>query len=386
MSNSEEKLRQRAIELYENNVPIQEILTTLKKSKSWFYKWLKRYRQRGHDWFKEDSRAPKTKSRKTSLEMENLVLTTRKQLENQAFHQYGPQAIFYELSAQGINPPPVWAIARILRRNGMVKKQFKKTYQSKGRAYPYAGFSLCHQMDYIGPRYLEGGQSYFCHTVIFEDAHLAQVIIQDNFLAQSTCGNLINFWKVAGIPDFLQMDNSISFWGSLRMPNALGKVIRLCLSLGVTPVFIPVKEPWRNGIVEHFNKTFQSAVLTKKYKNIEELKKSASTFCDIHNQTHHYSSQNGMTPMEAMKKYGHPWHILPEDYQMPQGEIEIEEGQIYIIRFIRSDLKFNLFGLSFPVPEELMYHYVMGVILTAEHKLKIFKEQNFITEFPFKIL
>ena len=71
---------------------------------------------------------------------------------------------------------------------------------------------------------------------------------------------------------------------------------------------------------------------------------------------------------------------------MPEGEIEIEEGQIFIIRFIRSDLKFNLFGLSFPVPEELMYHYVMGVILTAEHKLKIFKEQHCITEFPFKIL
>ncbi len=57
------------------------------------------------------------------------------------------------------------------------------------------------------------------------------------------------------------------------MPNAFGKVIRLCLSLGVTPVFIPVKEPRRNGIVEHFNKTFQSAVLKKKYKNIEGLKK-----------------------------------------------------------------------------------------------------------------
>ncbi len=86
-----------------------------------------------------------------------------------------------------------------------------------------------------------------------------------------------------------------------------------------------------------------------------------------------------------MKKYGHPWHIL-EDYQMPQGEVEIEEGQIYIICFIRSDLKFNLFGVSFPVPEKLMYHFVMEVILTAEHKLKIFKEQNFITEFSCKIL
>ena len=75
MSNSEEKLRQRTIELYENNVPIPEILTALKKSKSWLYKWIKRYRQRDNDWFKEDSKAPKTKSRKTSLKIGNFQRT-----------------------------------------------------------------------------------------------------------------------------------------------------------------------------------------------------------------------------------------------------------------------------------------------------------------------
>ena len=49
----------------------------------------------------------------------------------------------------------------------------------------------------------------------------------------------------------------------------------------------------------------------------------------------------------------------------------------------RSDLKFNIFGLSFILPEETQYEYIKEVILTSEHKLKIFKEQKLITEFKF---
>ncbi|MGH2745124.1 MAG: hypothetical protein ACRDN8_22060, partial [Thermoleophilaceae bacterium] len=36
----------------------------------------------------------------------------------------------------------------------------------------------------------------------------------------------------------------------------LGEVVRLCLHQGATPVFIPQGEPWRNGVVEHYNDTF----------------------------------------------------------------------------------------------------------------------------------
>ncbi len=387
MSEEKEAIRRKAIELYEKQVPVPTILEQLKKSKSWFYKWLNRYRTRDNQWYKEDSKAPKKRSKKTSLEIESLIVETRKKLENQPYHQYGPQAIFYELKAQGIDaPPPVWAIARILKRHEMVRNKRKRTYQPKGRAYPYSDFILCQQMDYIGPRYLKGGQSYYTHTIICQDTHFAQATVQENFTSDSTCQNLLCFWKKAGIPDFLQMDNSISFWGSLRKPTALGKVIRLCLLHRVTPIFIPVREPWRNGVIEHFNRTFQSAVLSRNYDNISELKQSANEFCEIHNRTHHYSSQKGMTPLERMKFFGYPLMNLSNEYKMPNHDLELEEGEIYVIRFIRSDLKFRLFGLSFKLPEEAQYAYVMGVILTAEHKLKIFKEQKCITEFPFKLI
>ena len=62
---------------------------------------------------------------------------------------------------------------------------------------------------------------------------------------------------------------------------------------------------------------------------------------------------------------------------------EVDTGEIHVIRFIRSDLNFNLFNLTFKLPENTMYEYVLGVIITDEHRLIIFKDQNYVTEFQF---
>lgn len=63
-------------------------------------------------------------------------------------------------------------------------------------------------------------------------------------------------WQRLGIPQFLQVDNELSFRGSNRYPHSFGLLIRLCLYLQVEIVFIPPGEPWRNGIVERFNDVY----------------------------------------------------------------------------------------------------------------------------------
>ena len=176
------------------------------------------------------------------------------------------------------------------------------------------------------------------------------------------------------------MDNDLSFWGSLNKPTALGKVTRLCLLNKVTPVFIPVKEPWRNGIIEHFNHTMQGAVLNSgKFENLLQIQQAADYFCQIHNQSHYYSSQGGLTPEQCRKKYNYPLVLLPDEYTLPNN-LHLCEGEIHVIRFIRSDLKFNIFGLWFILPEDTQHEYVLGVITTHEHTLKIFKEREYINK------
>ncbi|MBW2662523.1 MAG: hypothetical protein JRD93_11170 [Deltaproteobacteria bacterium] len=50
----EEKIRKKAIQRYIS----ETIYTDLKRSKKWFFKWLKRYQTGQDDWHKDQSRAP----------------------------------------------------------------------------------------------------------------------------------------------------------------------------------------------------------------------------------------------------------------------------------------------------------------------------------------
>ncbi len=382
--NNEQK-RIKAVELWKNKFKISKICKSLKCSRAWFYKWLNRYTNNEPIWYQEQSRRPKTTQKRIDKTVEYLVIETRKELMITPYMQYGPQAIYYSLEMRGIAPPPVWSIARILNQNKITRRKKTDTYIPKGKKYPYE-YVLSHQMDFVGPRYLHSKTRFYFHNLICCDTHWAQVSTFESQDSINVCNGLIRFWKVAGVPDYLQMDNDLSFWGSLNKPNALGKVIRLCLLHKVIPVFIPVREPWRNGVIEHFNNKMQSAVLNSdRFENIEQVRKAADHFCQVHNQHHYYSSQEGMTPEQRRTHLHYPTITLKEDYSFPQGRLPLSDGQIHVIRFVRSDLKFNMFGLSFALPEEAIYEYIKGVIVTEEHLLKIFKEQKLIAEYDFTL-
>lgn len=379
---SQEALRQKAIKLYTEDWTVSDICSTLGCSKSWFYKWLNRYKTEGDTWFKDQSKAPHHIPHKLDPAMEHLIIQTRKDLVASPYAQYGPQAIYYTLARQGHTPPPIWTIARTLKRQGLVEPKNNRRYISTGKVYPYS-YCLCHQMDFVGPRYLSCKTRYYFHSLIGCDTHWCQTSVVEQRRASSVCECLIRFWKVAGVPDFLQMDNALCFWGSLRNPKAVGRVIRLCLLHGVTPVFIPQSEPWRNGVVECFNDTMQKNLLREHHSSVEHLQTAAAHFDQVHNATHHYSSQNGMTPRQAFHKLRYPLQRLDESYSLPQGKLPLERGEIHLLRFIRSDRKFNVYGLSFTVPKKVVHEYVKGVILTNEHRLVIFQDTEFIMDFPF---
>ncbi len=54
----EEELRKKAIQRYLERGSPKSIYTDLKRSKEWFFKWLKRYQTGDKDWYKDRSKAP----------------------------------------------------------------------------------------------------------------------------------------------------------------------------------------------------------------------------------------------------------------------------------------------------------------------------------------
>lgn len=118
----EQELRKQAIHRYQNNEKPKVIYTDLNRSKYWFFKWLKRYQSGDPDWYKERSRAPKTRTTALSEIDKQRIISVRERLESQKFAQTGASAIKWELSKSGFSFPSDRTISRVLKREGLVKK------------------------------------------------------------------------------------------------------------------------------------------------------------------------------------------------------------------------------------------------------------------------
>jgi hypothetical protein len=70
--------------------------------------------------------------------------------------------------------------------------------------------------------------------------------------ATATCQHLLHTWQQVGVPDVAQFDNESAFSGGTH-PWGLGRVVRLCLSMGIDVVFIPLGEADDHSPVETFN-------------------------------------------------------------------------------------------------------------------------------------
>ncbi|MDR4498903.1 MAG: transposase [Candidatus Scalindua sp.] len=90
---------------------------------------------------------------------------------------------------------------------------------------------------------------------------------------------LINDWKAFGLPRFLQLDNEASFREACIILRPLVNYLDSALNFGIDIVFIPFKEPWRNGYIENFNKRFNELLWqSKRFKDLKELRVESKKF------------------------------------------------------------------------------------------------------------
>lgn len=120
----EQEIRKMAIKRYLDGESPKSIYTDLKRSRNWFFKWLNRYKTGDPDWYKDQSRAPKTRPKQTGEIDRQRIIEVRHHLESQKFAQTGPSAIKWELKKSGHQLPSDSTIKRVLKQEGLVKKNF----------------------------------------------------------------------------------------------------------------------------------------------------------------------------------------------------------------------------------------------------------------------
>ena len=357
MEGSEVALRREAVRRRLGGESAEAIARDMGRSRQWVAKWAGRYDPHDPDWANGRSRAPKRVARRTAADVEAQVLQVRARLEANPWAQVGAPAIAWELDKLGARAVPARTIERILTRAGATRRERPRRRLAKGVPYPVpvcerAGDLV--QVDLIGPRHLDGGARFHPLTQIDVCSHHAGIEIVSDRVDQRVLAALGRLWGRHGLPRRIQFDNG----GPFTAPTGVGELVRVCLHQGATPVFIPPREPWRNGTIEHFNDTFDRRFFRhERFTGLEQLADRALGFERFHNAQHRYRATSGRAPDQTTRAC--PPAPLAAD-QIPAGWPK--HGRIEFIRFIRSDHKLRLLGRTIALPDGTAYQYVTATL------------------------
>ncbi len=366
----------------------EEICYSLGRSRSWLYKWVARQTPDDPAWFEDQSRRPLSSPYRTPAEIEKIVEMIRLNLYNKGLF-CGNQAIQWEMGDMEVQPiPSLSTIGRILRRRELTHRRTGK-YTPKGKKYPELPAlspNQTHQVDMVGPCYLTGPIRFYSLHAIDTAINRCGIEPMPSRAAQSVLDVVYAVWLRMGIPENLQVDNEMAFFGSPAHPRGMGPLIRLCLRYGVNLWFIPPSEPWWNGVVEKFNDHYQQKFLAKvTMSSMTQLGQESLAFEHRHNSTYRYSKIRGKTPLKALASMEKKL-IFPSKGNAPRYPLDKpEEGCYHLVRFIRSDCRLSIFGEMFSAPPETQYEYVVATVDVKEQKLKLFLDTIQVEEYKYQL-
>ena len=348
--------RVRAIQRYWRGESVTAIARSMGYSPRWIYKWILRHREEeGIPWAQDRSKRPCSSPRRVSDDMVEAIKLVRLSLYNQGLF-CGAQAIAWELETLGLESIPSLAtINRILSRHELTHRR-TGPYESKGRKYPKLSAQTVnevHQMDFVGPCYLKGPiRFYSLNSVDLATGRCAISPVLSK-AGQNTLNAIWSSWCRLGIPQHLQVDNELVFYGSRQYPRGMGILIRLCLLHDVEPWFIPMDEPWRNGVIEKFNDHYQSGFLHRAViRGEKDLSQQSLVFEHKHNTRYRYSKLKGQTPQSVLQKLNAKLRF-PKSLEAPCHPLpKPKKGRYHLVRFIRTDRLLDVFGQRYTLPPE----------------------------------
>lgn len=382
------KQRAFAVQRYLAGESPESICASLGRTKRWLYKWVSRHNPDDPTWFEDQSRRPLSSPHRTPAEIEKIVEMVRLNLYNKGLF-CGHQVIQWEMADMNVWPlPSLSTIGRILRRRELTHGRTGR-YTPKGKKYPELPTHLpnqTHQVDLVGPCYLSGPIRFYGLNAIDAAINRCGIEPMPSKAAQSILDAVYAVWLRMGIPQNLQVDNEMAFYGSPTHPRGMGPLIRLCLHYGVHLWFIPPFELWRNGIVEKFNDHYRQKFLNKvAMSSLSQLREESLAFEQRHNSSYRYSKIKGRTPLEALAGMQKKW-VFPSKSDAPRHPLEKpQEGCYHLVRFIRSNCRLSIFGEMFSAPPESQYEYVVATIDVKEQKLKLYLDTIQIEEYDYRL-
>jgi hypothetical protein len=174
--------------------------------------------------------------------------------------------------------------------------------------------------------------------------------------AKATVKSLSKHWQKVGLPQYAQFDNDTRFQGAHHHKDSISRVMRLCLGLGVIPVFAPPREKGFQASIESYNGKWKSKVWARfEHPDIGGLIDRSNRYVTAYrNRIAHR-----IADAPARKVFPEGWELNLQTH--PRGQIiyirrTSEKGTVYIL------------GHTFMVDEHWLHRLVRSEVdLDAGH-------------------
>jgi transposase len=316
--------------------------------------------------WRDRSRQPHHSPRRSRPEVEAQVLALRETLRQESdLGEYGAAAIAAALTEAGAElVPSVRTINRILSRNGAFDGR-----QRVRRPAPPLGWQLpavaqgqveLDAFDTITDLVIEGGQPVAVLTGVSLHGGLVGCWPLAQLRTVAVRAALESHWRTFGCPGYAQFDNDTLFQGPHQHADAIGTVTRLCLSLGVTPVFTPPRETGFQAAVESLNYRWQQAVWARwHHPSLEALQvRSARSVAAVR--------QKRQQRREAAPER----HPISEDWQL---DLQARpQGLVIFLRRTDEGGWASLLGHRFPVDPHWLHRLVRAEVSLPQGPIRFF--------------
>jgi hypothetical protein len=160
--------------------------------------------------------------------------------------------------------------------------------------------------------------------------------------------------------------------------------MRVCLDLGIQPVFIPLREPWRNGVVENLNGLLARFLLRlQTFETEKQFHQAVQRLETAINTMHRLPALQGNTPEEfaANARLRYP----PTNYDWRTRSLQLLKGNVTFIRFVRKSGRITVTAKDkFLIGKKYKWQYVLANVDVAKKRLHVICQGKHIRSFDYQ--
>lgn len=230
---------------------------------------------------------------RTAPEVEALVTGKRIELQDRSIlGEHGDRAIHDALVESGHpDVPSIRTIARILERSGVLDRgrRVRRPAPPRGWYLPDVarGRAELDSFDVVEGLTCLGDSRYEVLTGLSLRGRLASAWPMKLARVPTISECLLERWRQWGLPEYAQFDNDARFHGAYFEPDTVGRVTRLCLSLGVAVVFAVPREHGIQSGIEAFNGLWQRKVRARfRLMSLRAVRAHSDRYIEAHRARH----------------------------------------------------------------------------------------------------